>query len=207
MVIGPLNSNFLRADLFAPRGQTQAAGPQAVDPGVPGGTAAPVIGQRTYLRLQELMQTGRQDSALLSTLPGPNPSFFQAPGPAEAGFLQGPAGAGGREGRPLNMPLLEAERTGSVTSTLLSGLMAPGRPLGGSIEASPFAQQPAAGFPSGDALNAMRTAQEVLQTVGVGLPSTQDMRIAVDAYRMETQAQLDYARRAAGGAVTQEWFA
>jgi hypothetical protein len=230
MVVGPLNSNSLRADLFASHRQTQAAGPQAAGPEAPGGTAALGIGRRANLQLQELMQTGRENSALLSALPGPNLSFFQAPGPAEAGFLQGAAGVGAPGGRPLNVPLLETEQTGRVTSSLFSALMgsdmrvfpAPTPPVfTEAANAAGSAATPEALPPAGVQLLETEQAGRTTSTLLSGLmapgqppggfigasPSAQDMRIASDAYRMETQAQLDYERRVAGGPETREWFA
>ena len=259
MAIEPINPAGFRPDLLSPRRQTFGTG-QGAGPSAPGSAAAPATRALPNLQLQELIQTGRENSALLSTLPGPNLSFFQAPGPAGAGFPQGPLGGGAPGTRQLNVPLLETEQTGRVsstlfsalmgpnrrafqppmppvfaapangagttpgftgaastaalppagaplleaeqagrtTSTLLSGLMGPGRPPAGSFGVS--------GYASGDALGAMRTAQDVLQAVSAGPPSAQDMRIANEAYRMEAQAQLDYTR-GAGGPGNWEWFA
>ncbi|MGA2764748.1 MAG: hypothetical protein ABSG17_15465 [Spirochaetia bacterium] len=182
------------------------------------GAAGP--GQRPNLQLMETMQTGRETSTLLSSLMGPNQRAFSAPTPpafaASRAFAAAPAGPGGNAGAVAAGPLpragarlLETEQAGRVSSTLLSGLTTPPAQPGGSFGVSSFAQ-PVVGFASGDSLAAMRTAEEVIQAVGSARPSAQNMRIATEAYRMESQAQQDYIRRAAGGAGGQgmwEWFA
>ena len=243
-MVDPIATIPMRPDPVAPRRQDQAAS-----------QTGPFPSPKINARLQEMMQTGRETSALLSTLPGPNLSFFQAP----AAFPTAP-------GRQLNVPLLESMQAGRETSTLLSTLMGPGQrafaapappefaprreaPRAGAQAAPAGALPPAGarlleteqagretsallsgltppakpggsfavsapahgamGYPSGDALAAMRTAQEVMQAVGTAAPSAQNMRIATEAYRMEARAQRDYIRGAAaqGGNGMWEWFA
>ncbi|MGA2615662.1 MAG: hypothetical protein ABSG38_19655 [Spirochaetia bacterium] len=283
MAIEPINGVYPRQDLTTPRRQDQqAAGPTAeagaASTNAPGASA----GQRPNFRLQQMMQAGRETSALLSTLPGPNLSFFQPPTLPPGVAAQGPAGGGSAGTQRLNAPLLEtmqrgretsaflstlvgpnqkafqaptlpafaapqnqagpqanaagapgaagpletrplatgplasgnlpragasllrAEQAGRTTSTLLSALNGTSQP-GGSFVSS-FAQ-PVVGYPSGDSLAAMRTAQEVIQAVGTSAPSEQNMRIANEAYQMEAQAQQDYTRKAAEGQGSWEWFA
>jgi len=243
-MVDPIATFPMRPDPVAPRRQDQAAGQAGVFP-------PPRLGAR----LQEMMQTGRETSALLSTLPGPNLSFFQAPtalqtapgrqlnvpllesmqagretstllsslmGPGQRAFAA-PAppefaprreapGAGAQAVPAGTLPpagarLLETEQAGRETSTLLSGLTPPAQP-GGSFGVSAPARG-TMGYPSGDPLAAMRTAQEVIQAVGSAPPSAQNMRIATEAYRMEARAQRDYIRGAAapGGDGKWEWFA
>ena len=64
-----------------------------------------------------MMQQGRETSALLSTLPGPNLSFFQPAMPP-----QGFGGGQAAQGR-VNAPLMEMEQQGRTASALLSPLM------------------------------------------------------------------------------------
>ena len=208
----------------APFQGAQLQGPPAAGAGGAAGVAGP--GRRPNLQLMETMQTGRETSTLLSSLMGPNQRAFPAPTPpafaasrafaAAPAFAGAPAGPGGNAAGafaagPLpraGARLLETEQAGRVSSRLLSGLAAPAQP-GGSFGVSTFAQ-PVVGYASGDSLAAMRTAEEVIQDVGSATPSAQNMRIANEAYRMESQAQQDYIRRAAGGAGGHgmwEWFA
>ncbi len=176
-------------------------------------TAGP--GQRLNVPLLETMQTGRETSALLSSLQGPNQRAFPAPTPPAfaagqgavtgAGNMAAPGGPGAALPRS-GVQLLETEQAGRTTSTLLSSLMGSG-PAGGVFGTSPFAR-PTVGEVSGSALSTMRTAEQVLQDVGTAAPSAQNMRIANEAYQMEARAQRDFAtQRAAGRPGTWEWFA
>jgi len=191
--------------------------PPALPPGVQaqqglaaaGGPAAGQ-GQRLNVPLQEAMQTGRTTSALLSGLMGSNERAFPAPEPPA--FTQRQAAPGGVAPAAANtLPregarLLETEQAGRTTSTLLSGLMAPGQ-TAGSPRTMTFAQHAAANG-AGQALSAMRTAEQVMQDVGTATPSMQNMRIANEAYQMEAQAQRDFqTQRLAGRAGSWEWFA
>ena len=207
----------------APFQGAQLQGPPATGAGGAAGVAGP--GRRPNLQLMETMQTGRETSTLLSSLMGPNQRAFPAPTPpafaasrafaAAPAFAGAPTGPGNAAGAFAAGPLpragarlLETEQAGRVSSRLLSGLTGPAQP-GGSFGVSSFAQ-PVVGYASGDSLAAMRTAEEVIQDVGSATPSAQNMRIATEAYRMESQAQQDYIRRAAGGAGGHgmwEWFA
>lgn len=115
MAIEPINGAYFRPDLTTSRRQDQQAGPGATS----------TVEQRPNLQLQQVMQAGRETSALLSTLPGPNRSFFQPPAPPPGISAQGPAGRGPAGTQRLNAPLLETMQTGRETSALLSALMGP----------------------------------------------------------------------------------
>ena len=97
MAIEPVNRVTMRPDITAPR--------------------------RPDFRLQEMMQTGRETSALLSTLPGPNLSFFRPAAPLQGISPSGAEGGGVSAPRRLNAPLLETEQQGRVAAALLSPLM------------------------------------------------------------------------------------
>jgi len=105
MPIEPINGVSLRPELLAPRRQNQTQQPNP--------------------RLQEMIQAGRSTSALLSTLPGPNLSFFQPAAPPQ-GVLPASGPTAGGPSAPqqrLNAPLLEMEQQGRVASVLLSPFM------------------------------------------------------------------------------------
>ncbi len=85
---------------------------------------------RPNTRLMETMQAARESSALLSTLPGPNLSFFQPPAlppfAQREKALAAPAfGPGAYSPARLSVGLLETQQTGREASTLLSALMGP----------------------------------------------------------------------------------
>ncbi len=291
MAIEPVYGPSMRTDpLLQRRNQPALSGDAPAAAGTASANPRAGFGQQLPPQVLQMMQQGRETSALLSTLPGPNLSFFQPPGLPQ-GFGGGPGGPGGAR-RQLNVPLLETEMRGGVTSALLSPLMgpnprafqpptppifagpnaaAPAGPLaaaaqaagplaGGPLAAGPLAagaqasgplaaaaplpragaqlleteqagrttsrllsglmgpQQPAgsfgpssfagpaAGHEGGDSLAAMRTAEEVIQTVDTTAPSAANMRIANEAYQMEAQAQQQYARGATGRS-NWEWFA
>jgi len=150
------------------------------DPGAQAPAAPQAVQPRPDARLARAMQSTQQQGAVT---------------PAAANTLP-------REGARL----LETEQAGRTTSTLLSGMTAPGQPAG-SPRPMAFAQ-PAAAVGAGGALSAMRTAEEVMQAVGTATPSAQNIRIANEAYQMEAQAQRDFqTQRAARSAGTWEWFA
>ncbi len=209
---GP-NLSFFRPPAPSPPGPRQEGfAPEAASGGGPG--------RRLNVRLMETMQAGRETSALLSTLMGPNTRAFPAPVPPEFAPRQGAltpvAGNGAAPGQAVpgqvgnalpreGARLLEAEQTGRTNSTLLSGLMAP-RQAGGLYQASPFAR-PGVGSVGGDALATMRTAEQIMQAVAGTPPSFQNARIANEAYQMETRAQREESQRAAGRIGTWEWFA
>jgi hypothetical protein len=271
MAIEPINGVSMRPDLTAMRRQNQAGYPgdapnDSAAGGAPNNPLATAAGQRLPPQLLQMMQQGRETSGLLSTLPGPNLSFFQPPAPPP-GFTangQAPRGLAG-PGQRVNAPLLEMEQQGQVTSALLSPMMGPNmagqdqrvfpaptpptfagaNPAGtmtnpaplrragaqlleteqagrqtsallsglmgsmrpaGSSGTSSFAG-PGAGSATGGPPASMRTAKQVIQTVGTASPSAMNMRIANEAYQMEAQAQQDYSQRAANGGPTWEWFA
>ncbi len=193
-MIAPIGTFSLGADALAPRRQNDAAGPGTV---VPPLSARPTL-PRSDTRLMETMQEARRASALLSTLPGPNLSFFREPPLLPLAE---------REKAPrATAPILEAELQGRVTSTLLSGLMsAPQR--GGPSAVSSFAR-PMVGAVSGEPLAGVRTAEEIIQILGAAPPGPLNWRIASEAYQMEAQAQHDLEmQQAAGSAPRGEWFA
>jgi hypothetical protein len=131
MAIEPINGVFMRPDLAAARRQNQAGYPgdapnDSAAGGAPNNALATAAGQRLPPQLLRMMQQGRETSALLSTLPGPNLSFFQPPAPPP-GFTangQAPGGLAG-PGQRVNAPLFEMEQQGQVTSALLSPMMGP----------------------------------------------------------------------------------
>lgn len=89
-------------------------------------TAAQAVQSRPDARLARALQTGRETSALLSTLPGPNMSFFQPPAALPgAPARQGAASTLGAGLQRPNVPLQEAMQTGKTTSALLSTLRGP----------------------------------------------------------------------------------
>lgn len=133
MAIEPINGVSMRPDLTALRRQNQAVYPGDAPNDAAGGapnnapaTAAAAAGQRLPPQVLQMMQRGRETSALLSTLPGPNLGFFQPPAPPP-GFTATGQTAGGLPGpQPrINAPLFEMEQQGRVTSALLSPLMGP----------------------------------------------------------------------------------
>ncbi len=170
-------------------------------------------GQRLNVPLLETMQQGREASTLFSGLEGPNPRAFPAPVPpafaqgGAAGTAPGAAPPAGPTVPRAGAQLLETEQAGRTTSTLLSSLAGPGPAPGFAGAASPFAR-PTVGAVSGNAMAAMRTAEQVIQDVGTAAPSAQNMRIANEAYQMEAQAQRDFETQGAVGRMgTWEWFA
>jgi hypothetical protein len=188
----------------APAPPQVLAGPAATAAPTPGPGPYSPVGTRERLNvpLLEAMQTGRETSALLSGLMGPGQRVFPAPVPPAFAPAQQPAAGAGPAALPrAGVPLLEAEQQGRITSALLSGLAGPGAGAG---RATPFARSAVAGDP----LATMRTAQEILQSIGTAPPSLQSRQIANDAYQMEVQAQrhLD-AERAAGPGRRWDWFA
>ncbi|HVP17742.1 MAG TPA: hypothetical protein VMU36_02020 [Spirochaetia bacterium] len=186
----------------------QAPSPLQASPRQEGFAAAGTLGagpgQRLNVPLQEAMQTGRETSALLSTLMGPNERAFPAPLPPAFAPQQGGVPPAATSALPrAGAQLLETEQAGKTTSALLSGLMAPG-PAGGLMGAPPLSR-PSIGGVTGNALAAMRTAEQVMQAVGTAAPSAQNMRIANEAYQMETQAQREVETRRVAG--KWEWLA
>jgi hypothetical protein len=133
MAIEPIYGASMRTDpLLQRRNQAADPGDAPANAGAPFANPPAATAQRFPPRVLQMMQQGRETSALLSTLPGPNLSFFQPPappqgfgGPVQAGPAQAAGGPGGLAGaRPrLNVPLLEMEAQGGVTSALLSPLM------------------------------------------------------------------------------------
>jgi hypothetical protein len=131
MATEPINGVSMRPDLTAMRRQNQAVypgdAPNDSAAGVaPNNALATAAGQRLPLQVLQMMQQGRETSALLSTLPGPNLSFFQPPGqpPGFTANGQPPGGLAG-PGQRVNAPLLQMEQQGQVTSALLSPMMGP----------------------------------------------------------------------------------
>ena len=114
MAIEPIGNVSLRPDVLAPRRQiaTSLNAPTFRD------------SQARNAQLTQAMQMGRETSALLSTLPGPNMTFFRPPSPPSFAGPKAPGGAG--VGGRLSAPLLETMQAGRETSTLLSSLMGPG---------------------------------------------------------------------------------
>jgi len=181
------------------------------------------------LRFTQAMQAGRETSALLSTLPGPNMSFFQPPAPPGiAGQGLTPRGASFL-GRPPSIPLLETMQAGRETSTLLSSLMGPGQrafpaPVPPRFAPAGVTNGPGAAATGAGAGNALpRAAAPLLETeqqsrttstlrsvlmgpqgtnlqaVDTAAPSADNRRIANEAYQMETRAQSDWANQRAAG--------
>ena len=136
-MIEPVSASYFRPITATPSRPDDAVAPGGAP--ASGNGPGPITRQpeptSADMRLQEEVQAGRETSALLSMLPGPNLGFYPPPSPPQ--FLAGreslsaPAfgpGAfspsGSRE--RLNVPLLETLQTGRETSTLLSGLAGPG---------------------------------------------------------------------------------
>ena len=190
-MIEPVSTvSFRPFNIEIPRQSSATAPAVAMDPiPVRNGHARPDT------QLQEMIQAGRQTSALLSLMPGPNLGFFQAPSPLQLGAGKGALLApsfgpgafsptGGRE--QLDVPLLETMETGRETSTLLSGLTGPG----------------ARAFPA-----PVPPAFEPRQRT-FAPPAATGTGMANEAYRMESQAQRNLQmERVSGPARRWEWLA
>ena len=141
--------------------------------------------------LLETLQTGRETSALLSSLSGPGDRFFRAPSPPALAPQGQP-----RTQRP-SVALLETLQTGRETSALLSSIMAPTAGVRSPVSS---------GFSNPGA--ALTSAEEMLSATETGQPSAQNSRIAHDAYLMEVRAQRQLEQRALmGAAPTHGWMA
>jgi len=88
MAIEPISSVSQRPDAMMPRRRPQAVDQQAADTSVRSEPAAQVRGQMPDRRLAQVMQAGRETSALLSTLSGPREGIFQAPSPLSTNQTQ-----------------------------------------------------------------------------------------------------------------------
>lgn len=184
-MISPVSGYSLRAPGFTSPTDTQSFRKQG---------ASALSGAAAAARnpaLLEAMQSGRETSALLSSLMGPGGRFFPAPSPAALGTPGQPWTQ-----RP-NASLLETLQSGRKTSALLSSVMAPAagvRPPDSSVFTNPQA--------------ALTSAEEILGATETGRPSIQNSRIAHDAYLMEVQAQRQLEQRALVGSVpAHEWMA
>jgi hypothetical protein len=139
---------------------------------------------RPNARLLEALQMQAQSSVLLAGLAGPDQSLFRV--------LSLSAAA-----PPIETQLLGSFRAGRETQAFLSSV-------------APFSQHEAMSREtiSGNALTAMRSAQQVLQIFGMATPSAADGRSGSGAYLMEMQAQRGYqSMLIAGMSGVREWFA
>jgi hypothetical protein len=167
-------------------------------------------------QVQQALARGRQASALLSTLPGPNLDFFAPPVPpggtqAFAAPARGPGAfspVGARE--RLNVPLLEQVQAGRVTSSLLSSLWGPGERVFRGPVPPQFAAGAAAGAAPATATPALPpTAAPLLEAEQRGrttsaLLSALTPAAAGQAYQRETLAPPGPE---APRSWTWEWFA
>jgi len=124
MAIDPIFGNSIRNDLLTNprRNQVNQADNAPAQPAASANAAAPA--QRLPPQVLQMMQQGRETSALLSTLPGPNLSFFQPAVPPQGFGGAGQTAGGALGGQPrINAPLMEMEAQGRTASALLSPLM------------------------------------------------------------------------------------
>ncbi len=160
------------------------------------GVAAPGGVSRPNAALLEAMQASRNTSALLTSLTGPDGSFF----PIRSPFATMPQNPNGSV-RP-NAALLEAFQAGRQSAALFGGLAGPGE------SQNALAIMRAPNNASQVNLQATLTrAGEIIRATESGQPSIANSNIASDAYLMEIQAQQQAQQPTIGGNWMHEWFA
>ncbi len=160
-----------------------------------GGTQAPAHPAQTSpaaatIQLQETVQRRRLSSELFSTLMTQDGRFLRPP--------QGPAGGAAavtpRAGTP---PARASWQAGSSWQ-------------GGVSRQEPAMNRPAApqmAAPSGDSLESIRAAEDIIQAAFSAPPTAEGWRIAAEAFVMEAQAQRDFQLQQAQGMSRREWTA
>jgi hypothetical protein len=127
MAIDSIYGASMRTDPLISRQRNQPAftdNAAAAPAGTASANPAGAFTRQLPPRVLQMMQQGRETSALLSTLPGPNLGFFQPPTTLQGFGGAAPAAGGLPAAQPrINAPLMEEELQGRTTSALLSPLM------------------------------------------------------------------------------------